>query len=154
MAINPLENYFREQQMSLQWLPFSRAMANVLAEQTDPDSLRNLFSAIGQRFAEDSREAFEDINTLGTLCAALNDFLARINWGYVQINEVTGGVDIDHFAAPLAEAFGDEALTWSIGFLEGFYQALFGKLGASSSMRVRALDNECTAMQLRFRFRR
>ena len=154
MDHSALENYFLEQQMSLQWLPFLRATAGVLAEQTDPESLRNLFSSIGQRVAEESREVFEDVNTIGTLCASLNDFLARINWGFVQINEVPGGVDIDHFSAPLAEAFGDEALAWSIGFLEGFYQALFGQLGASPSMRVRALDDECAAMQLRFRFGR
>jgi hypothetical protein len=154
MERNPLENYFREQQVSLQWLPFLRAMASELSEQTDPESLRNLFASIGQRFAGESRDAFDKVNTLGALATSLNDFLAHINWGCVEINEVPGGVEIDHFAAPLAEAFGDDALTWSLGFLEGFYQALFGMLGASTSMQVRALDDQCEAMHLRFRFGR
>ena len=154
MEPNPLENYFREQQMSLQWLPFLRAMAGELAEQTDATSLRTLFTSIGRRFADDSSEAFANINTLGTLSDALNDFFARINWGVVEVSEVPGGVDIDHFAAPLAEAFGDDALVWSVGFLEGFYQSLFGMLGASPTMQVRAMDDSCEAMHLRFRFGR
>jgi hypothetical protein len=152
MATNPLENYFREQQMSLQWLPFLRAMAGELAEQTDAASLRALFAAIGRRFADDSHEAFESVNTLSALAESLNDFFGRINWGLVEVTEVPGGVNIDHFAAPLAEAFGDDALVWSIGFLEGFYQALFGLLGASPTMQVRATDDSSDAMHLRFRF--
>lgn len=154
MAATPLENYFREQQMSLQWLPFLRALAGELSEQTDADTLRTLFASVGQRFALEAREAFEEVSTLAALASALNDFLARIHWGFVEITEVPGGVAIAHYAAPLAEAFGDDALHWSIGFLEGFYQSLFGQLGASPSMRVRALDEDSEALLLHFHFGR
>ncbi len=154
MAATPLENYIREQQMSLQWLPFLRALAAELSEQTDAETLRSLFASVGQRCALEAREAFEDVSTLGALTSSLNDFLAHIHWGVVEITEVPGGVAIDHHAAPLAEAFGDDALHWSIGFLEGFYQSLFGQLGAAPSMRVHALDEDCEAMLLRFQFGR
>lgn len=154
MTATPLENYYREQQMSLQWLPFLRAMAGELSDQTDAQTLRQLFSSIGERVAQESREAFEGIGTLGALTSALNDYLSRINWGVAEISEVPAGITIDHHGAPLAEAFGDEALVWSIGFLEGFYTTLFGLLGAGTSMRVRALDDECEALHLRFRFGR
>lgn len=154
MDTNNLEHYFREQQMSLQWLPFLRAMASEMSEQTDSHSLRSLFSSIGRRFAEDAQDAFADISTLTALTDSLNDFLRRIDWGYVEIAEAPGGIAIEHYAAPLAEAFGDEALTWSLGFLEGFYQTLFGLLGASPAMRVRALDDECQGLHLRFWFGR
>lgn len=154
MTATPLEIYYREQQMSLQWLPFLRAMAGELSEQTDAENLRTLFFAIGERFAQDAKEAFEEINTLRGLATNLNDFLARIQWGFVDIKEVSAGVTIEHFAAPLAEAFGDDALPWSIGFLEGFYQSLFGILGASSAMRVRAIFEECEPMHLHFHFGR
>lgn len=154
MAATTLENYVREQQMSLQWLPFLRALAGELSEQADADNLRALFTSVGQRFAMEAREAFEDVNTLGVLTSSLNDFLARIHWGFVEIVEVPGGVAIEHHAAPLAEAFGDDALPWTIGFLEGFYQALFGQLGAAPSMRVRALEDDSEPMLLRFQFGR
>lgn len=154
MEHSPLETYFREQQVSLQWLPFLRAMASELSDQTDSATLRTLFAGIGQRFAADAHESFEGVNTLPRLTAALNDFFARIHWGFVEITEAGGSVSIDHFAAPLAEAFGDESLTWSVGFLEGFYQALFGMLGASNTVRAYALDDECDAMHLRLRFGR
>lgn len=148
------ENYFREQQVSLQWLPFLRALASELSAQTDASSLRTLFASVGQRFALDAREAFEEVNTLSALSIALNDYFARIHWGYTEITEVAGAVEIHHFAAPLAEAFGDESLPWTIGFLEGFYQALFGLLGASTTMQVHALDDACEAMHLHLRFGR
>ncbi|MDT8990049.1 cellulose biosynthesis protein BcsD [Curvibacter sp. APW13] len=154
MTATPLENYYREQQMSLQWFPFLRAMAGELSEQTDAQTLRKLWTSIGERAAQDSREAFEGVNTLGALTNALNDYLARINWGVVEISEIPAGIAIDHHGAPLAEAFGDDALVWSIGFLEGFYQTLFGLLGAGPSMRVRAIEEECEALHLRFRFGR
>lgn len=149
-----LENYFREQQVSLQWLPFLRALASELSDQTDASSLRALFASVGQRFAQDAQDAFEDVRTLGALSGALNDYFARIHWGYTEITEVAGAVNIHHYAAPLAEAFGDEALPWTIGFLEGFYQTLFEMLGASATLQVHALDDACEPLHLQLRFGR
>lgn len=149
-----LVTYFREQQVSLQWLPFLRAMAAELSDQTDPHTLRTLFASVGRRFAHDAHEGFDSIQTLAQLTDAINDYFAHIHWGVVQMAEVGGAVIVDHFAAPLAEAFGDESLTWSIGFLEGFYQSLFILLGANPATPVVALDDECDGMHLKLRFGR
>ena len=146
------ETYFREQQMSLQWLPFMRALAEELATQTDESSLRALMFKVGQRVAQDASESFEGINSLDDLASTLNDFFGRINWGCVELTEVPSAIMVGHFAAPIAEAFGDDALPWSVGLLEGFYQEIFLSLGANSGMKVVVLSDESEPMSLRLRF--
>ena len=70
------------------------------------------------------------------------------------MNEVKGSIDIAHHASPLAEAFGDEALEWSVGLLEGFYQTVFSVLGASEKMVVRSIGEISDGMDIRLRFGR
>ena len=147
-----LQTYFRGQQVSMQWHPFLLAMAAEMAEHTDELALRNLFAGVGRRFAADTEEFFSDVTTLSELQECLDDFWGRMQWGWVRLREEAGYVEILHNAAPLAEAFGDEFLVWSVGFLEGFYQSVFGALGASNSMTVRACDDQVDSMVLRLRF--
>lgn len=152
MATDNLQNYFRGQQVSLQWLPVLRAMATELSAHTAAKDLRQLFFKIGERFAEDAGDRFQDAQTLVQLEENLNDLWAQINWGWVDLDEVNGCIDITHQAAPLAEAFGDEALVWSIGLLEGFYQNVFNVLGASDAMVVRGTGELTNGVDVRLRF--
>jgi hypothetical protein len=150
MNSNHLESYFRGQQVSLQWLPVLRALASEMAQHSEASDLRRLFFKIGQRWASDTQEFFQSTQSLGQLEECVNDFWMRINWGWVEFSDMQDHVEIAHFAPPLAEAFGDEALPWSSGLLEGFYQHLFHALGASDTMSVRAVDDGCTGMSIRF----
>lgn len=152
MTIVNLESYVRGQQISLQWLPILRAMAMEMAEHSKPADLKNLFFKIGCRFGKDTEYLFNGTKTLSQLQEVLNDFWSRINWGWVKLNEVEGQIDIEHQAAPLAEAFGDEALGWSVGLLEGFYQSIFSLLGANDAMVCRSIDDSCTGINIRLRF--
>ena len=152
MTIVNLESYVRGQQISLQWLPILRAMAMEMAEHSKPADLKNLFFKIGFRFGKDTEYLFNGTKTLSQLQEVLNDFWSRINWGWVKLNEVEGQIDIEHQAAPLAEAFGDEALGWSVGLLEGFYQSIFSLLGANDAMVCRSIDDSCTGINIRLRF--
>lgn len=154
MVNDNLKSYFRVQQVSLQWLPVLRALALEMSDNADVKTLHHLFVNIGGRFAADAQECFEDVQTLTQLKENLNDFWTRINWGWVDLTEVKGGIDITHQAAPLAEAFGDEALEWSSGLLEGFYQHVFKQLDKSNAMLVRSIDIAPDGMELRFRFER
>jgi hypothetical protein len=147
-----LETYLRGQQISLQWLPFLRAMASEMSEHAKPAELKDLFFKIGWRFGKDTQHLFEEAQSLGQLEESLNDFWSRTNWGWVQLAEARGFIDISHHAAPLAEAFGDESLGWSVGLLEGFYQSVFGILGASESMVCRSVDDACAGMDVQLRF--
>lgn len=152
MATNNLHNYFRGQQISLQWSPVLRALAAEMSSRSDPKDLRHLFFKIGVRFAKDTEGLFREVQTIAQLEESLNDFWFRTNWGWVDLNEDDGSIYITHQAAPLAEAFGDDALEWVIGLLEGFYQSVFNVLGASDSLVVRSLGELTDGMNIRFRF--
>lgn len=154
MDNSKLQTYFRAQQASLQWQPFLRAMSQELSETVSADQLRPLFHKIGQRFAKDTGDLFSDIKTLAELQQGLNNFWERINWGWVDLKEANGGIEITHQAAPLAEAFGEESLDWSIALLEGFYQSIFSVLGAQNTMAVHATGASADKMSLQFRFGR
>lgn len=154
MTNEALQNYFREQQVSLQWLPVLRAMASEMSAQMPAEELLELFSKIGERFAVDTEEHFQDVETLAQLEESLNYFWARINWGWVTFQEAKGCIEITHSAAPLAEAFGDEALGWSVGLLQGFYQRAFSALGASDTMAVRAVGESTGGIDIHLRFGR
>lgn len=152
MTNNALQDYFRGQQVSLQWLPILRAMALEMSAHAEADELRHLFFNIGERFAKDTEDRFHGVQTLTQLEESLNDFWGRINWGWVDLREETGAIDITHHAAPLAEAFSDEALNWSTGLLEGFYQTVFNVLGASDTMVVRNVGESSGGVGVRLRY--
>ncbi len=153
MQKNNLESYFRNQQVSLQWLAVLRAMALELCASAQPDELRLLFSKIGERLAAELHAQFQDINTLPELEQGLNLFWSQINWGWSSFQEAGESIEITHWAAPLAEAFGADNLGWSVGLLEGFYQNMFRLLGASTAMQVRD-TGASQAMTLRLRLAR
>ncbi len=154
MTSKNLSSYFRGQQVSVQWLQILQAMALELSETADPSDLRQLFVKIGTRFSKDVDELFQDSKTLVELEASLDDFWSRINWGWVELSETKGGIDIRHYAAPLAEAFGDEFSVWTGGLLEGFYQNVFSVLDPSHSMSVIALNDLPDATEFHFRYGR
>jgi hypothetical protein len=154
MSTDQLKNYFRAQQVSLQWLPVLRALAAELAENASPQGLRQLFFKVGERFAVDVEARFEDAQTLVELEDELNEFWAQLNWGWVNFTEANGMIDIAHQAAPLEEAFGEGTTVWSVGLLEGFYQTVFRVLGAGESMKVWAVDEACVDMLVQLQFGR
>ena len=152
MATNNLPNYFRGQQVSLQWSPVLRALAAEMSSRSDPKDLRRLFFKIGERFAKDTEGLFQDVQTISQLEESLNDFWFRTNWGWVDLHEADGSIYITHQAAPLAEAFGDDALEWVTGLLEGFYQNVFNVLGASDTLVVRSFAEVADGRNIRLRF--
>jgi hypothetical protein len=154
MTNKSLQDYFRGQQVSLQWLPVLRAMALEMSAYTEVRELRQLFFKIGVRFAKDAEDFYRNAKTLAQLEESINDFWTRINWGWVNFKESDEAIDIDHQASPLAEAFGDEALNWSIGLLEGFYQAVFDGLGAGDAMVVLSVEESSRGLGIHLRYGR
>ena len=152
MASNNLQNYFKGQQVSLQWSPVLRALAAEMVSHFEHNDLRRLFFKIGERFAKDTEGLFRDVQTIAQLEDSLNDFWFRTNWGWVELSEADGAIFITHQAAPLAEAFGDDALEWGIGLLEGFYQSIFNVLGAGEGLVVRSYGDMTDGMNICLRF--
>lgn len=130
--------YYRQQHISPQWQAVLTALSQELGQQFDPEGLRTLWAQVGERLASEGQDRWANAQTLQDLQEALNAFWAEKQWGLVQLSEGDGQVLIDHWAAPLADAFGADALDWSVGLLEGFYQAVFSQMGAGQDMRVRA----------------
>ncbi len=123
MAKDNLQNYFRGQQVALQWLPVLRAMASELSAQIDAKALRQLFFKIGERFAKDTDDLFHGAQSLVQLEERLNDFWLRINWGWVDLNEAKGFIEITHWAAPLAEALVTMHRTGALGYSKASIRA-------------------------------
>lgn len=145
-----LEQYFREQQVAPQWLLMLRALAQELGERADVADLRQLWAGVGNRAAQEVAARFDGINSLPELEQAFNAVWQEMNWGWVRFQEQGETVEIFHYCAPLVQAFGEEAVPWSIGVLEGFYQQIFSRLGADAAMQVQAVGYDGMNIQLRF----
>jgi hypothetical protein len=146
-----LNTYFRSQQIPLQWSPILRAMAEELVANADTQALHQLFLNIGSRFAASVQSQFADQKTLIDLNDSLNSLWASMSWGFVELRETSTAIEIEHRFAPLAEAFGDNTLSWSVGLLEGFYQAVFRSFGASDKMAAKYIVEKSEALILHFR---
>jgi Cellulose synthase subunit D len=149
--MNTLTDYFRSQQIPLQWSPFLRALAQELIANADKHALHQLFTNVGSRFATTVLPQFSGISTLKELNDALNGLWAPMSWGYVKLTEASTAIEIEHRYAPLAEAFGDEMLEWSVGVMEGFYQSVFRSFGASEKMTASYVPEKSDAMQIHLR---
>lgn len=154
MSQEKFQDYFRSQQVSPQWLLFCRSLAAELGDSADRDDLQELFFNIGTRCAKESEHLFQGVQTLQQLQALLNEYWARLDWGWTELAEQPEYLQISHCAAPLAEAFGDETLSWTVSYLEGFYQTVFTVLGASERMTVCRLDEPTDGMVIQLRFGR
>jgi hypothetical protein len=148
-----LEDYFRAQQVPLQWAPILRALGQELTTSAkgNTESLRSLFRAVGVRFGQDQAHLFSEVTTLVDLNEAFNELWSQTNWGVVDLAEQTDHISIEHRFAPLAESFGAECLGWTTGLLEGFYQSGFSHVGAGEDLRVQYTGQENDGMRLLFK---
>lgn len=149
-----LLDYLQAQQVAPQWLGFLRALAAELTAQADEVALRTLFRSIGAKLAADAQTAMPEVDSLAGLQQALNAYWGGIHWGWVELSEQQGFVEVVHCLAPLEQAFSTGALGWSVGLLEGFYQTMFQALGADASLQLRHVPTSDDGWSLRFRFGR
>lgn len=149
-----LEQYFRSQQVPLQWSPILRALSEQFNQTAGDDTslLRDLFRGVGRRFAQSVVDQYAGCGSLADLTDAFNGLWSELNWGMVEMVEQADLVSINHYYAPLAEAFGGDSLCWSVGLLEGFYQASFQQLGAGEEFGVQFVAQADDGMSLNFRF--
>jgi hypothetical protein len=139
-----LDDYFRSQQVPLQWSPVLHALAQELSSLggVDTEVLHALFIKVGTRFAKSVETQFQGVETLAELTESINDFWSRTQWGWVSISEGENHLTIEHRYAPLTEAFGAEMLNWTVGILEGFYQTVFRAFSASDKLKARCLEQQ------------
>ncbi len=143
-----LNDYFRSQQVSLQWAPVLRALAVQALKQLDARAAEQLFAATGAQMAQDLAAEFEGINQLTELTAALNEVWAHMNWGWVDLADSPNGIKINHHYPPTISAFGTANQVLGDRLLAGFYEGVFRQQGASERMRVIPLESEPDRVEL------
>lgn len=144
----------RAQQVSTQWAFVLPALAGAMAASAGDRELKVLFHEAGRAMGESAIDVLPDIDTIAELESSLNAFWGTRRWGRVVLDERKGHLEIVHYAAPLAAAFGEASLVWTCGLLEGFYESLLHALGAGEGLSVIAESSEVEGLVLRFRFGR
>lgn len=130
--------YFANRPAVAQWAGFLRAFAQELMTQMPDAESRAFFRLLGQRWA---REApLPDATNLGELEKAANQWLSEHDWGWVRIHDLQSALEFQHACSPMRRAFGDDALVWSIGLLEGLYTQWARQLGAGDGLVVRQVS--------------
>jgi hypothetical protein len=127
-------NYYAEQQCSIQWRAFLTAFAKEFSERGEASDLRNLMHRLGRSMAASFSVA--EGGTLSGLEESMNRVWFDLNWGWVRLSEQTDCLLLEHNAAPLKVAFGEDALTWTPALLEGIYAQWFETLGVDKSLKL------------------
>jgi Cellulose synthase subunit D len=146
-----LNEYFRSQQIPLQWSPVLLALAQELSQHAEVEVLHQLFINVGARFATNVESQFHSIKTLPDLADALNELWSKTTWGWVDLKAAADCIEIEHHFSPLSEAFGSDTLEWTVGILEGFYQTVFRTFGASEKMMARCTEQQDDGFCIRIR---
>lgn len=145
--------YFARQQCSVQWSAFLAAFSNEFGQQIPVAELRVLMSRLGKSMAQSVPAPVG--NTIAELEEAINDIWFDMNWGWARLVEKDTGLFIEHHAAPLQGAFGEQALAWSPAILEGMYAHWFSAMGAGAALQLTQLEPaKPNSMLIVFRFGR
>ena len=146
-------DYFARQQRSTQWGAFFAAFAGEFGEQIPVGELRVLMARMGKSMTQDM--PIPSGNTVAELQDSINEIWFDMNWGWAKLLEKDNGLFIEHHAAPLQGAFGDQALPWSPAILEGIYAHWFSAMGAGSALQLTQVEPALPdAMLIVFRFGR
>lgn len=144
-------NYYQSFACSEQWAEFLHALASELQAQMSPEENRAFFYVLGGRIA--ARMPLPGTATLEAFERSANERFRQIRWGWTQIRDVHSSLEIVHHCAPFRQAFGDAAMAWSSGLLEGVYSYWLKQLGAGQELQLRQVGHADAASDtLQFRF--
>lgn len=130
--------YFAKQQCSVQWQVFLGAFAIEFGQQIPVAELRVLMARLGKSMAQSIPAPVG--NTIAELEEAINAIWFDMDWGWVKLVEKETGLYVEHHAAPLQGAFGQQALAWSPAILEGMYAHWFSVLGGGSALQLTQVE--------------
>ncbi|MDB5377789.1 MAG: cellulose synthase operon protein [Rubritepida sp.] len=143
--------YFARRGVAAQWRTFLRAMMETLESHLDAPGREGMMRLVGARMA--ALMPLPACATLAELETRINDALAVVDWGYVQmsldLNNRT--MVLRHVAAPLVGTHSDINGTWIGSVLEGLYAGWLGSQpGAEPSVPVRKWSPDGAALLLRY----
>lgn len=142
--------YFLSGPTAPQWADFLQVLGEELGEQMSPEEIRAFFFLLGQRMAR--RTPLSAGETLQDLEQLVNERLRQIGWGWMRIRDLNTSLEFLHSCSPFRQAFGDAALEWAPGLLEGLYGEWLKQIGAEESLVLQQLGKpEGIQDTLRFR---
>ncbi len=130
--------YFARRGVATQWRTFMRAMMETLEGHLDTPGREGMLRLVGARMA--ALMPLPACATLAELEARINDTLAAIDWGYVQMSLDMNNrtMVLRHVAAPQVGTHADLAGAWIGSVLEGLYASWLGSQpGAEPTVPVR-----------------
>jgi len=143
--------YFARRGVAAQWRTFLRAMMETLEGHLDAPGREGMMRLVGARMA--ALMPLPACATLAELETRINDALASVDWGYVQMSLDLGNrtMVLRHVAAPLVSTHSDLHGTWIGSVLEGLYAGWLGSQpGAEPTVPVRRWSPDGGALLLRY----
>jgi hypothetical protein len=133
------------------WRAFLRGFAVELDTRVGPDVRVAILRATGQQMAE--MLTLPAVDSLEALELEMNDVLAEIGWGRVELTllEAERCVTIGHTGLPRIGSAGEPPGTWLAPVLEGLYQGWMGQQpGADPSFRSSIRNYEQGGIVIRY----
>jgi hypothetical protein len=133
------------------WRAFLRGFALELDAQVGPDARVAILRATGQQMAE--MLSLPAVDSLEALELEMNDVLAEIGWGRVEVTllEAERCVTIGHTGLPRVGSAGEPPGTWLAPVLEGLFQGWMGQQpGADPSFRSSIKNYEQDGVVIRY----
>lgn len=143
--------YIARRGVAAQWRTFLRAMMETLEGHLDNPGREGMMRLVGGRMA--ALMPLPACATLAELEARINDALASVDWGYVQmsLDMNNRAMVLRHVAAPMVGTHADLNGTWIGSVLEGLYAGWLGSQpGAEPSVPVRKWSPDGAALLLRY----
>ena len=143
--------YFARRGVAAQWRTFLRAMVETLEGRLDAAECEGMLRLVGARMA--ALMPLPACATLAELETRINDQLAAVDWGYVQmsLDMTRPAMVLRHVAAPTVGTHADIAGSWIGSVLEGLYAGWLGSQpGAEPTVPVRKWTPDGPALLLRY----
>lgn len=131
---NKIIDYLSKQLRSDQWGFFLRVFFLEMSARHSPQELRILMRSAGMAAGSDM--PLPECNSIEQMQVAANELWAELGWGFVNFEEHSAYLSIQHFCSPLQATLSTQGQGWMEGFLEGVYQQWFALLGASRELQV------------------
>ncbi|MDB5414934.1 MAG: cellulose synthase operon protein [Rubritepida sp.] len=143
--------YFARRGVAAQWRIFLRSLIETLEGHLDLTGREGMLRMVGARMA--ALMPLPACATMSELESRINDVLASVDWGYVQLSLDMNRkvVVLRHMAAPLVGTHSDLAGAWVGSVLEGLYGGWLGSQpGAEPGVNVRRWGPDGAALLLRY----
>lgn len=116
--------YIGRRSVSAQWRGFVRCLLETLDANLEPEGRDALLRIVGERIA--LLHPLPACDSIALLQSRMNDALAAMDWGFVDLVVEDHGLRIRHGAAPAVATDNDADGAWIAAVLEGLFSAWIG----------------------------